>query len=112
MTIFEKIARREIPAEIVYEEADFFAFKDINPQAPVHVLLATKEHIPSLDAVTADHAQLIGAAIAAVPKIAESLGVAGNYRLISNCGEGAGQSVSHLHFHIVSGSDELRTRLL
>lgn len=104
MTIFEKIARREIPADIVYEEEDFFAFKDITPQAPVHVLIVPKRVIPGISGSQPGDAELLGRMLVATPKIAKELGVfEGGYRLVINHGADAGETVPHLHIHLLGG---------
>lgn len=104
MTIFEKIARREIPASIVYEEDDFFAFKDITPQAPVHVLIAPKRVIAGIGASQPGDAELMGRMLAATPAIARQLGVfESGYRLVINHGQDAGETVPHLHIHLLGG---------
>jgi histidine triad (HIT) family protein len=102
-TIFSKIVRREIPAQIVYEDELCLTFRDINPQAPTHVLLIPKKEIPRLvDAKPEDQA-LLGHLLLAANKIAQQLGVADAYRLVINNGEDAGQSVFHIHFHLLAG---------
>ena len=104
MTIFEKIARREIPADIVHEEADFFAFRDVNPQAPVHVLIVPKRVIPRIGDAEASDAELLGRMIVASKEIARKLGVMeSGYRLVINHGPDAGESVPHLHIHLLGG---------
>lgn len=104
MTIFEKIAHREIPAQIVYEESDFLAFADNNPQAPVHVLIVPKRCIPRIGEATDADAPLLGRMMIASGKIAERLGVlATGYRLVVNHGPDAGESVPHLHMHLLAG---------
>jgi histidine triad (HIT) family protein len=102
-TIFSKIIRREIPADIVYEDEHCLAFRDINPQAPTHVLVIPKQEIVKLsDARDGDQA-LMGHLMLAVGKIARQEGVEDAFRLVVNNGEGAGQSVFHLHLHIIAG---------
>lgn len=101
MTIFEKIAHREIPAEVVYEEEDFLAFRDVNPQAPVHILIVPRQCIPRI----ADAADpiLLGRMLLASRKIAEIEGVLeSGYRLVINNGPDAGESVPHLHIHFLA----------
>lgn len=103
-TIFKRIIDREIPADIVYEDEHCLAFHDVAPQSPVHVLVIPKQEIAAIrDLTTADH-QLAGHLMLAIPKVAASLGLS-DYRVISNCGEKAGQTVHHLHFHIMGGRD-------
>jgi len=104
MTIFEKIAAREIPAAIVYETADFLAFKDITPQAPVHVLIVPRRVIAGIGASGPDDAELMGKMLAATPEIAKALGVfESGYRLVINHGADSGESVPHLHIHLLGG---------
>ncbi len=104
MTIFEKIARREIPAKIEYEEEDFLAIHDANPQAPVHVLIIPKSCIPRIGEAEEADAALLGRMLAASGKIAAQLGVAQTgYRLVINHGPDAGESVPHLHIHLLGG---------
>ena len=101
--LFCKIIAGEIPSQKVYEDEKVYAFRDINPHAPVHVLVVPKEHIASMDAVTEATVPAAAACLTAIPKIAAREGVSGAYRVISNCGRDAGQSVFHLHFHILGG---------
>lgn len=104
MTIFEKIAAREIPARIVYETDELFAFHDVNPQAPVHVLIVPKRVIPRVAAATDGDAALIGRMIVAAGEIARKLDVAeSGFRLVINNGRDAGESVPHLHMHLLGG---------
>lgn len=102
-TIFSKIIKREIPADIVYEDDWCLAFRDINPQAPTHVLLIPKKEIPRLVDATADDAALLGHLMLTANKIAQQLGVGDAFRLAVNNGADAGQSVFHLHLHILAG---------
>ncbi len=102
--IFCKIARKELDASIVYEDADFLAFRDIRPVAPTHVLLIPKKHFSSLLEVTEAEAGLLGRMLALVPRLARELGVAADgFRLVVNTGSLGGQTVYHLHFHILGG---------
>ena len=104
MTIFEKIARKEIPAAIVHETEDFLAFKDVNPQAPVHVLIVPKRVIAGIGSSRPEDAGLMGKMLAATPQIARELGVfESGYRLVINHGPDAGESVPHLHVHLLGG---------
>ena len=103
MCLFCKIVAGEIPSSKVYEDDTILAFRDINPQAPVHVLVIPKTHIPSLDGVTAENSAVVAHIFEAIPSIAQSLGLENGYRLISNCGPDACQTVPHLHFHILGG---------
>lgn len=102
-TIFQRIIDREIPAEIVHEDEHCLAFRDVNPQAPTHVLLVPKKPIASLDALAADDAVLLGHLWLTVPRLASELGLVGGYRVVVNCGADGGQSVDHLHFHLLGG---------
>jgi len=102
-TLFSKIIKREIPADIVYEDELCLAFRDINPQAPTHVLIIPKQEIAKLaDAKAADQA-LLGHLLLAANKIARQLGVENAFRLVVNNGADAGQSVFHLHVHLLAG---------
>ena len=104
MTIFEKIATGEIPARIVFEAADFVAFHDVNPQAPVHVLIVPRRCIPRLAVAEAGDADLLGRMLLAAREIAQSVGVAeSGYRIVINNGADAGESVPHLHIHLLGG---------
>ena len=100
-TLFQKILDGEIPSKIVYKDDVCAAINDINPQAPVHVLIIPKKHIASLDDVTDDDAELLGHIMLKVKDIAESLGLENGYRLVNNCGEDGFQTVKHLHFHLL-----------
>ncbi|MDD9892010.1 MAG: histidine triad nucleotide-binding protein [Gammaproteobacteria bacterium] len=104
-TIFGKIIRHEIPADIVYEDELCLAFRDVAPQAPMHILLIPKEPIAQLNLAQSDHQQLLGHLLLTAPKIAAQEGYEDAFRLVNNCGEKAGQSVFHLHFHIIGGRD-------
>lgn len=114
-TIFGKIVRGEIPAEFLYEDEHCVAINDINPQAPVHVLVIPRKPIPRLVDTNPDDQALLGHLMLAVGRIAEQLGVAEGFRLIVNNGEGGGQTVFHLHLHILAGRPmdeaELASRL-
>ena len=104
MTLFEKIAAREIPARIVGETAEWLAFHDVNPQAPVHVLIVPKRVIPRLGAATEEDAALLGNMLLAAREIAQTLGLAeSGYRIVINNGRDAGESVPHLHIHLLGG---------
>ena len=103
-TIFGKIVRREIPADIVYEDDDVLAFRDLNPQAPVHVLFIPKQSIATLDAATPEHAELLGKLLLAAAGYARDEGLAEQgYRTVINCNEHGGQTVYHLHVHLLAG---------
>lgn len=101
--VFCKIIAGEIPSGKVYEDEDMLAFRDINPQAKVHVLVVPKSHFATLAEMNAAQAELVKKCFVKIPKIAESLGLSGGYRLIVNQGEDAGQTVHHLHIHILGG---------
>ena len=101
--IFCRIIAGEIPSSKVYEDERCYAFRDINPQAPVHVLVVPKEHIPSTDGITAENSAYVSAIFEAIPKIAAAEGLSGGYRVITNCGDDACQTVKHLHFHVMGG---------
>ena len=102
--LFCKIIRGEIPADIVYDDEFVLAFNDINPQAPHHVLIIPKEHIATLDDLGPQHDGYLAAAFAAARGIAAHRGLnADGYRLVFNCGERAGQSVFHVHMHLLGG---------
>ena len=102
-TLFGKIINREIPADIVYEDVHCLAFRDINPQASTHVLLIPKKEIPRLSDATAEDQALLGHMMLTAGKIAGELGVGEAFRLVVNNGADAGQSVFHLHLHILAG---------
>lgn len=104
-TIFKKIIDREIPADIVYEDDDILAFKDISPQAPVHILIIPKKEIPTVDDVEEADAPMLGRLFVVARHIARELGIAQNgYRLIVNCRDDGGQEVYHLHLHLLGGA--------
>ncbi|MBE6578866.1 MAG: histidine triad nucleotide-binding protein [Ruminococcaceae bacterium] len=102
--LFCKIIAGEIPSKKVYEDENVYAFHDINPNAPIHVLVIPKVHIASIQEVTEENLSAVSAVLKVIPRIAKELGLAENgYRVITNCGEDGGQSVKHLHFHILGG---------
>ena len=101
--LFCKIAAGEIPSTCLYEDENVFAFRDINPQAPVHFLVIPKMHIGSMDEINADNAAAASRCLEVIGDIAEKEGLTGGYRVISNCGADAGQTVHHLHFHVLGG---------
>ena len=104
--LFCKIIKGEIPSTKVYEDEFVYAFKDINPEAPVHILVVPKKHIESVNAIEEVDENVIGKIFLAIKKIAKEQGVAENgYRVVSNCGKDAGQTVMHLHFHILGGKE-------
>lgn len=103
-TIFTKIINREIPANIVYENDKVIAFKDINPAAPIHILVVPKKEIATINDIQAEDRELIGEMYLAIGKIVKDLGIdKEGYRIITNCNEFGGQEVFHLHFHILGG---------
>ena len=103
-TIFKKIIDKEIPADIIYEDNDFLAFRDINPQAKVHVLVITKKEIKSLNDISEEDITLLGKLQLLISKLAKDLGIADDgYRVISNVNEDGGQEVYHIHYHILGG---------
>ncbi len=103
-TVFKKIIDREIPADIVYEDELSLAFKDINPQAPTHILVIPKKEIPSLNDLTDEDRELVGHLFLVVKKLAADLGLdKTGYRTVVNCGPDAGQAVAHLHIHLLGG---------
>ena len=101
--IFCKIIAGDIPSTKVYEDDYVFAFKDINPQTPVHILVVPKMHFASADEVTAENSIYVAKIFEAIPKIAREAGLTGGYRVITNCGEDACQTVKHIHFHVMGG---------
>ncbi|HEV8651454.1 MAG TPA: histidine triad nucleotide-binding protein [Actinomycetes bacterium] len=101
--LFCRIARKEIPADVVLETDDVLAFRDVNPQAPSHVLVIPKEHLASLEEVAEGHGGLLAALVGAVNEVARKEGVAGGFRVVTNIGRTAGQSVDHLHLHVLGG---------
>ena len=103
-TIFKRIIDGEIPANVVYEDEQCLAFHDVAPQAPVHILVIPKKEIASIDDLSAEDEQLVGHLFLAIQQIAREQGLAENgYRVICNCGEGGGQTVFHLHYHLMGG---------
>ncbi|MCK4412446.1 MAG: histidine triad nucleotide-binding protein [Candidatus Eisenbacteria sp.] len=101
--IFCKIIAGEIPAEKVYEDDEILAFRDIQPAAPTHVLLIPKAHIPTVDDLEAGQDELIGRILRTAAVVARQEGLEAGYRLVTNCGRGAGQEVFHLHVHLLGG---------
>lgn len=102
MCVFCEIIDGKIPSQKVYEDENILAFKDINPVAPVHIIVVPKHHIESMNSITESNSALVAAIFEKIPQIAKSQGI-DSYRVISNCGADAGQSVMHLHFHIIGG---------
>jgi len=103
-TIFKRIIDGEIPANVVYEDKQCLAFHDVAPQAPVHILIIPKKEIASINDLSAEDEQLVGHLFLVIQQIAREQGLAENgYRVICNCGEGGGQTVFHLHYHLMGG---------
>ena len=101
--LFCNIIHGDIPSTKVYEDEQCFAFRDINPQAPTHILVVPKEHIASADLLTDENVGAAAHILTVIPKIAAQEGLTNGYRIISNVGDDAGQTVKHLHFHILGG---------
>ena len=102
--IFCKIISGEIPSSKVYDDETVMAFNDVSPEAPVHVLIVPKAHISSANDITEENAQVVSKIFLAAKKIAEDMNIAEDgYRIVNNCGENGGQSVKHLHFHLIGG---------
>lgn len=103
--LFCKIIKGEIPSSKVYEDDTVYAFYDIDPQAPVHILIIPKEHIKSAAEINSDNSKLVAHIFEVAAKIAKEKGLTDGFRIVTNCGDSAGQSVKHLHFHLLSGRD-------
>ena len=101
--LFCKIIEGQIPSTKVYEDETVFAFRDIAPQAPTHILVIPKAHLDSVNQVTPENSGIVAHIFEVIPKIAAAEGLTGGYRVVSNCGADAGQTVPHLHFHILGG---------
>ena len=101
--LFCKIVAGIIPSTKVYEDETVLAFRDIAPMAPTHILVIPKTHIPSVDGVTAENSAVVAHIFEVIPQIAKAEGLENGYRVVSNCGADAGQTVPHLHFHILGG---------
>ena len=101
--LFCKIIAGDIPSAKVYEDDSVFAFRDIAPQAPTHILVIPRTHISGCDGVTADNSAVVAHIFEVIPQIAKAEGLVNGYRVVSNCGADAGQTVPHLHFHILGG---------
>ena len=102
-TIFSKIIRREIPADIVYEDDLALAFKDVSPQAPTHILVIPKKPLPQLSAAESEDHALMGHLLLTAKRVAEQVGLSNGYRIVINNGNDGGQTVNHLHLHILGG---------
>ena len=104
-TLFTKIINREIPADIVYEDDDVIAFKDIAPVAPIHVLVVPKKEIPTINDISDEDALLIGKVYRVIGKLAKEFGIdKDGIEVVSNCNEHGGQTVFHIHFHLIGGN--------
>lgn len=101
--IFCKIVNGEIPSAKVYEDETVYAFNDLSPQAPVHVLVIPKEHITSAADITEENSAVVAHIFEVIAKIAKEKGLDDGYRIVNNCGDSAGQTVKHLHFHLMGG---------
>jgi len=102
--IFCKIVEKQIPCDLVYEDDKVIAFNDISPQAPIHVIIIPKQHIEDLNSINQESSELIGHIFMVAKEIAKKLDVAeSGYRIVSNCGEHGGQTVQHVHFHLLGG---------
>ncbi len=106
MCVFCRIIAGEIPSQKVYEDEFVLAIQDIQPQAPVHIIFMPKTHVLTCaDDVTGENSQLVARIFEAIPKVAAQLGLKDGYRIINNCGKTAGQTVPHLHFHLLAGKE-------
>ena len=103
--LFCKIAAGEIPSTCVYQDELVYAFRDINPQAPTHILVIPKAHIDSVNGITEENSAVVAHIFEVIPGIAKAEGLENGYRVVSNCGQDAGQTVFHLHFHILGGKE-------
>lgn len=102
--LFCRIAKKDIPAQVVFEDKDIIAFRDIAPQAPVHILIIPKKHIPGMNDITAQDTALLGQIQSVAKDIAKQENIsADGYRLVLNCGKNGGQAVAHLHYHLLGG---------
>lgn len=101
--LFCKIIAGDIPSTRVYEDETIYAFRDIAPQAPTHILVVPKAHIEDCNGITAANSAVVSHIFEVIPQIARAEGLEGGYRVVSNCGDDAGQTVQHLHFHILGG---------
>jgi len=101
--IFCKIVNGEIPSSKVYEDDEILAFKDINPAAPVHILVIPKKHIASANELTVEDEALVGRMFTVIKKLAKEFKLENGYRIVNNCGEDGGQEVKHIHFHLLGG---------
>lgn len=113
MCVFCKIVNGEIPSKKAYEDDDVLAIYDINPQSPVHIVFMPKRHTVSrADEVTPENCEIVGKIFVAIAKVARELGLHDGYRVINNCGAAAGQTVMHLHFHLLAGKEGMSETLI
>lgn len=113
MCVFCKIVAGEIPSKKAYEDETVLAIYDINPQAPVHIVFMPKEHILTCaDDITDENSAVIGYIFAAISKVAKELGLSDGYRIINNCGPAAGQTVQHIHFHLLAGKEGMSETMI
>ncbi len=105
--LFCSIVDKVIPSNIIYEDDLLLSFTDINPQAPIHFLIIPKKHIKSLDTMENDDLELISHIFKVIPKLAKQQGIEGGYRVVNNCGKNGGQTVDHLHFHVLGNREML-----
>ena len=113
MGVFCKIVAGEIPSKKAYEDDEVLAIYDINPQAPVHIVFLPKAHVLTCaDEVTEENAEIIGKIFVAISKVAKDLGLSDGYRIINNCGAAAGQTISHIHFHLLAGKEGMSERMI
>lgn len=105
--LFCSIASKDIPSQLIYEDELVVAFKDINPQAPVHFLVVPKLHVQSLDQIIEANDKLIAHVMRLIPRLAAEQGVENGYRVVNNCGSDGGQTVGHIHFHVLGGREML-----
>lgn len=103
--LFCKIIAGDIPSKKAYEDEQVYAFYDIDPQAPVHILIIPKEHIASAAQITAENSAVVAHIFEVAAKLSRELGLKDGFRVVTNCGDSAGQSVKHLHFHLLGGRD-------
>lgn len=101
--VFCKIINRDIPSTRVYEDNRIIVIRDLNPQAPVHLLFIPKEHITSADSIDESNSDIIAHIFTVIPQVADDMGLTDGYRIVNNCGEHGGQTVMHLHFHLLGG---------
>lgn len=103
--IFCKIANKEIDSDLLYEDNNIVAFNDLNPQAPVHFLVIPKKHIESNDEIKNEDTELIGEIFQVIKRISKEMNLEDGYRIVNNCGENGGQTVNHLHYHVLGGRE-------